>query len=136
MQEEANGLRGILYDQDRTDRFVTVTFNRPDKLNALDQVLLDELDDAVRTAVADPNVNAMILTGAGRAFSTGFDLAAENFEMDVESWREDVLANQRRMYALWNAPIATVAAVNGYALGGGVWSLCCAAISRSPAKTR
>lgn len=115
----------ITYERDETDKFVTVTMNRPEKLNALGDTMLDELDDAVKRASADKNVNALILTGAGRAFSTGFDLQSDNFEMGIEAWRENVLANMRRFYALWSAPIATIAAVNGYALAGGMELMMC-----------
>ena len=110
----------ILYEPDAEDAFVTVTMNRPDKLNALNGTLLDELDDAVKRASADPKINALLLTGTGRAFSTGYDLGAENYDMSIEDWRADILANAERLYTIWSAPIATVAAVNGYALAGGM----------------
>ncbi len=110
----------ILYEPDERDSFVTITLNRPDKLNALNDVLLDELDAAVKRAAADTQVNAIVLTGAGRAFSTGYDLGAENFEMELEAWRDNIAANARRMYAIWSAPLPIVAAVNGYALAGGL----------------
>ena len=116
----------IRFERDPSDKFATVTLDRPEKLNALNTALLDELDDAVKSASADPDINALIITGAGRAFSSGFDLAAGNLEMDVQGWRADVLSNMRRLYAIWEAPIATIAAVNGYALAGGMeLMLCC-----------
>lgn len=113
----------ILYEPDTRDAFVTVTFNRPEKLNALGGVILDELDHAIERASKE--ANALIITGTGRAFSTGYDLESANFEMGFEAWREDVLANQRRLYALWSAPIPTIAAVNGYALAGGMELMMC-----------
>ena len=114
----------ITYAIDATDKFAILTLNRPEKLNALGNVLMDEIDDAVKRAGKE--VNALVITGAGRAFSTGFDLEADNYEMGIEAWREDVLRNMRRLHALWSAPIATVAAVNGYCLAGGMeLMLCC-----------
>ncbi len=110
----------IIIERDEADEFVTVTLNRPDKLNALSVGLSDRLVEAVNDAVEDPTVKAMILTGSGRAFSTGFDLQGEDFEMDVEGWREDIGANCRRFRTIWDAPIPIIAAVNGYALAGGL----------------
>ena len=87
----------LTYEPDARDSFVTVTMNRPEKLNALNGKLLDELMDAVGRAAADPAINAMILTGAGRAFTTGFDLNGDDFEMGVEGWRKDIQANCDRL---------------------------------------
>ncbi|MBL8669975.1 MAG: enoyl-CoA hydratase/isomerase family protein [Alphaproteobacteria bacterium] len=116
----------LTYEPDARDSFVTVTMNRPEKLNALNGKLLDELMDAVDRAAADPAINAMILTGAGRAFTTGFDLNGDDFEMGVEGWRKDIQANCDRLMAVYDAPIPIVAAVNGFALAGGLeLMLCC-----------
>lgn len=110
----------LLIERDPDDAFITVTMNRPDKMNALSVELSDELVAATLDAAADPEVNAMILTGAGRAFTSGFDLQGEDFEMDVDGWRDDINANCRRLRAIWEAPIPVIAAVNGYALAGGL----------------
>ncbi|MBI3708742.1 MAG: enoyl-CoA hydratase/isomerase family protein [Proteobacteria bacterium] len=115
----------IIYEPDAKEGFATVTLNRPEKLNAMNGALLDELDHAVRQASADPAVSALILTGAGRAFTTGYDLNSADFEMDVEGWREDIRANCERLMAIWNAPIPIIAAVNGYALAGGLELMMC-----------
>lgn len=116
----------VLWKKDEEDAFVTLTLNRPDKMNAMNQGLGDALEAAVRRAVADPDVRAVILTGAGRAFSAGFDLEGEDFELDAESWREDIGANMRRMQLIREVPIPIIAAVNGYALAGGLeLMLCC-----------
>ena len=74
----------------------------------------------MKAAGEDTSVKAMIITGAGRAFTSGFDLNGEDFEMGVEGWREDIGANCRRLRTIWEAPIPIVAAVNGYALAGGL----------------
>ena len=106
----------LLIDRDPDDAFVTLTMNRPDKLNALDLELLDAIDTAVRDAQKDPDIRAIILTGAGRAFTTGFDLVSDDFEMDTEAWRADMSANCDRLRAIWNSEVPVIAAVNGFAL--------------------
>ena len=115
----------ILFERDEQDQFATVTLNRPDKLNSMNGALLDELDHAVRSASADPDINALVLTGAGRAFTTGYDLNSDDFELDVEGWRANIGANCARLMTIWNAPIPIVAAVNGYALAGGLELMMC-----------
>lgn len=58
------------------DNVTTITFNRPDKMNAITPTMLDELNAALAAAAADDSVAAVVLTGAGRAFSAGVDLVA------------------------------------------------------------
>jgi enoyl-CoA hydratase len=115
----------ILWEKDATDAFVVLTMNRPEKMNAMNQALGDALEAAIERAVADPEIRAVILTGAGRAFCVGFDLAGEDFELDAERWREDIGANMRRMKLLREAPIPVIAAVNGFALAGGLELMMC-----------
>ena len=110
----------VIVERDDTDDFITVTLNRPETLNAMDEALSDRLDEVVRAAGADPRVKAMILTGRGRAFSAGYDLKGDDFEMDAEDWREDIAANCKRLQTIREAPIPVIAAVNGYALAGGL----------------
>jgi len=96
-----------------------LTLNRPTKLNAMNAELVDTLIDAVRAADLDDGVAVLILAGAGRAFSAGADISRTS---EAPSSRE-VVARARRMGALFRAlsesakPV--VAAVHGYALGGG-----------------
>ncbi|WP_019170090.1 enoyl-CoA hydratase/isomerase family protein [Pseudaminobacter salicylatoxidans] len=115
----------VLWEKDAQDAFVTLTLNRPDKMNAMNQELGDALEDAIGRAVKDPEIRAVIITGAGRAFTAGFDLGGEDFEMDAEAWREDIGANMRRMQMIREAPIPIIAAVNGYALAGGLELMMC-----------
>ena len=58
-----------------TDRVLTLTLNRPDRLNAFTVTMADELEHAFRRASADDLVGAIVVTGAGRAFCAGMDLA-------------------------------------------------------------
>lgn len=108
----------ILYEKDATDKFATITINRPDKLNAMNKTVVREIDAAVAASVADPDVNALIITGAGRAFSSGYDLQGGDFDVDFDFWVEDMTENAQALLNIWNAPIPVIAAVNGYALAG------------------
>ena len=119
----------VLWEKDREDAFVTLTLNRPDKMNAMNQALGEALEAAITRAITDREIRAVILTGAGRAFSAGFDLRGEDFELDAEEWREDIGANMRRMRLLHEAPIPIIAAVNGYALAGGLELMMCCDIA-------
>jgi len=113
-------------ERDPDDAFATLTLNRPHKLNALDLELLDALEEAVQAAQRDPDIRALILTGAGRAFTTGFDLVSDDFEMDTEAWRADMAANCARLRTIWNSDVPVIAAINGYALAGGLeLAMCC-----------
>lgn len=108
----------ILYEKDATDRFATITLNRPDKMNAMNKTMVREIDAALALAVADPEVNALVITGAGRAFSAGYDLQGADYDVDIETWQEDMTENAEALLNIWRAPIPVVASVNGYALAG------------------
>jgi enoyl-CoA hydratase len=98
----------------------TVTIDRPDALNALNHELILELGLALDLAEADLDVRALIVTGVGRAFVAGADI--ENLQRldDGFSGREASLAGQDLMNSLAALPFPTIAAINGYALGGGL----------------
>jgi enoyl-CoA hydratase/carnithine racemase len=115
----------ILFEPDPTDAFAVITLNRPDKLNSMNGPLIEELDDAVARAARDPAINALIITGAGRAFTTGYDLNSDDFELDAEGWRDNIAGNCRKLLNIWQAPIPIVAAVNGFALAGGLELMMC-----------
>jgi len=96
-----------------------LTFNRPKVLNAIDARTVEELDDAVRQVERDRAVRALVLTGAGeKAFVAGADIAAMSTMTPTEArlFAERAHGVLARLAAL---PVPTVAAVNGYALGGG-----------------
>lgn len=108
----------ILYEKDADDRFATITINRAEKLNAINKTVVREISAAIDAAAADPEVNALILTGAGRAFSAGYDLQGGDFDVDFDFWVEDMTENAEALLKIWEAPIPVIAAVNGYALAG------------------
>lgn len=92
--------------------------NKPEVLNALDAEMLLELEEAIGQAAADETVKALIITGEGRAFAAGADIAAQSI-LDVQGgriWGQRGSAIFREIELL---EIPTIAAVNGFALGGG-----------------
>jgi enoyl-CoA hydratase len=96
-----------------------VTVNRPDKLNALNTSTIKELHRAFLSFKEDPEVKAIILTGSGeKAFVAGADIS-ELALLNFETGKEYVLEGQEltRLIEKFNKPV--IAAINGYALGGG-----------------
>ena len=111
----------LLYDE--RDGIGYLTLNRPDKLNALSQTLMAEFREALEGIEANPDVRVVILTGAGRAFSAGFDIESEAGEPDggplsVDGRRSRLKVNIDTFLMVWNLSKPVIAAVNGYALGG------------------
>lgn len=100
------------------DRIGTITLNRPDKLNALNGATIDELAQAIETLSAAPEVGGVIVTGAGRAFVAGADIAEL---AALNSAGAQALSRRgQEVFALFEGcekPV--IAAVNGFALGGG-----------------
>lgn len=97
----------------------TITINRPDKLNALNQTVLNELSSAMDKAYNDVEIKAVIITGAGeKAFVAGADIAEFVAVKDDEG---SALAKkgQHIFFKIENCPKPVIAAVNGFALGGG-----------------
>jgi len=99
--------------------FATVTVDRPKSLNALDTRTLQELEKAAADLAQRPDIRGVIVTGAGeKAFVAGADIAEMN-GMDAERARHFGALGQRVMDAIGALPVPVVAAVNGFALGGG-----------------
>lgn len=102
-----------------TDGIAVVTVNRPDKLNALNARTIEELDQAFAALGGDPGVKGVILTGAGeKAFVAGADIAELAAAGPVEA-REVGRKGQAVFSRIEALPKPVVAAVNGFALGGG-----------------
>lgn len=110
----------IAYEVD--DPVAVVTLNRPEKLNALTRRTLAEVRDAVTTAAADPNVFAIVVTGAGRGFCSGLDAEALGDSVARgSSGREDSGAETPGLFSwLLSIEKPVIAAVNGVAAGGGM----------------
>ncbi len=109
---------------------VVVTLSRPERLNAINEVLVDELRQACTTIADDPEIRAVVLTGAGRGFCSGIDLrgfgpsapAASAAAFDRLQFQEMMAGLPGALRAL---PQPVIAAVNGPAVGGGL-ALCLA----------
>lgn len=102
-----------------SNRVATVTINRPDKLNALNAHAKSELREVFTQLKTDDNVDAVILTGAGeKAFVAGTDIA-ELTVLDRQSGAEFSARGQEVFDLIENFGKPVIAAVNGYALGGG-----------------
>jgi len=101
------------------DQIVILTVNRPEKLNALNREVLDELNSAVENFNSDINVSAVIITGAGeKAFVAGADIK-ELSDLDEDSGKQLSTKGQKIFSAIENSEKPYIAAINGYALGGG-----------------
>ena len=103
---------------DRTDGVLTITLNRPESLNSLDLELKHALREAVEAAANDPGARAIVLTGAGRAFVAGADIGELVDQTAVEG-KARAERGQRTFRQFETSPKPTLAAVNGFALGGG-----------------
>jgi enoyl-CoA hydratase len=103
---------------DVADRIATITVNRPDKLNALNDALIAELRTAIAEARRRPDVGAVLLTGAGRAFVAGADIGELVDQTAVEG-KARAQRGQQAFRRFETSPKPTLAAVNGFALGGG-----------------
>jgi len=126
----------ILYD--KAGPVATITLNRPEALNAITPGMTAELHQALDAADADGEVRAIILTGAGRAFSAGYaigprpdggsPLDARGVEVAefLKNWWTRDGDSTRRLLHLWQLSTPVIAAVHGWVMGGGFWySLAC-----------
>ena len=107
----------VLYSRDGNVGIITL--NRPERLNAINGGLLRDLIEQLKTAREDKEAVSVILTGAGRAFCAGEDLKESSAGKSFETWIEetDGLQEVQRMIMSLGKPL--IAAVQGYALGGG-----------------
>ncbi len=103
---------------DVSDRIATITVNRPDKLNALNGETIAELGEAIDRVREDDAVGGVILTGAGRAFVAGADIS-EMADQSALDARRRAQRGQEIFNRFESSPKPVVAAVNGFALGGG-----------------
>lgn len=102
------------------DGIALVTISRPQKLNALNAETMRELDEALGQAGADRSIRGLILTGAGdKAFVAGADIQ-ELAALDPVAAREMALRGQSIFRRLETSPKPSIAAINGYAMGGGL----------------
>lgn len=107
----------VLYD--KKQNVAIITLNRPKRLNAINKELLHGLIDKIEIARQDKEVVAVILTGAGRAFCAGEDLKETSAGKSFDDWIAETngLQDVQRVILALGKPL--IAAVRGYALGGG-----------------
>ena len=97
-----------------------IRLNRPEKLNAINSIMIDELESVLNKSELDENIRVILLSGNGRAYSAGFDfdIGSPPEEMSESEFMEQEL---KRSFDLimrfWDCPIPTIAAVHGYCLG-------------------
>ena len=106
----------ILYDKEQG--VATIKLNRPGVLNAMNKQLWLDFKAALEDAGNDPQVKALIITGEGRAFSTGADLK-ESKTRSIEAYRDYLVELQETSRKIIRFEKPTIAAINGYALGSG-----------------
>lgn len=109
--------KAVLYD--KKQKVAIITLNRPERLNAINQDLLQGLIECLETARQDKEIVAVILTGSGRAFCAGEDLKETSAGKTLDDWitETDGLQDVQRVILALGKPL--IAAVHGYALGGG-----------------
>ncbi len=101
------------------ERVAWLTLNRPDKLNAINPQMMRELSTTFTELDADENVCCVVLRGAGRAFCAGMDLAWSE-ELTKKDRIEQGRMGQRMIDTIERTSIPVIAAIHGYALGGGL----------------
>jgi len=132
----------VLYEE--RDALAIITLNRPEKLNTLNDGVIQGIADGIDAATASPDVSAVVLRGAGRAFTAGYDLnpgegrqpaprryGAKQVEHRPGAWdpvRDYAFMghNMKRFMKLWECPKPVIAQLHGYALGGGTDLILCA----------
>ncbi len=122
----------ILYEKDGP--VVLLTLNRPEALNAFSPALEQELHAALDEADADPGARAILLTGAGRAFSAGAELTPTEDQPQspldssgqatgeyIKWWWDNDTKSIEKLMHIWHIGTPVIAAVNGWAMGVGFW---------------
>lgn len=115
---------------EKKDRIATITLNRPEKLNAIDPQLMRDLYSALEEIENDGVSRVVVLRGAGRAFSTGFDLGRPEEEreplelpMDPQVYRKFWALYLKPLKYMVNYPKPVIGAIHGYVIAAGLWMM-------------
>ncbi len=105
---------------EKADRIATLTLDRPERLNAMNRMMLDEINLACDDVEADAEIRVLVVTGAGSAFSSGFDLKEqmEARPVGVPQWRRVLEDDFNATMRFWSLSKPTIAAVQGHCLAG------------------
>ncbi|MCR5809050.1 MAG: enoyl-CoA hydratase/isomerase family protein [Clostridiales bacterium] len=120
---------------EKQDHIAVMTISRPEALNALNSAELEGLKEAAEKVREDEEIRVLIITGEGKSFVAGADIA-EMKDLDAEKGREFGLKGQAALSAVEALPIPVIAAVNGFALGGGCELALCADIRLASEKAK
>jgi len=125
---EGNQYEYVGWIQD--EEIAVITLNRPGQMNAISPELEEELHAALRSADRAPEIRAVVLTGAGNAFSAGYDISAddepagtaqtERASDRLRRWWDVDMTGPARQLTIMRLGIPVIAAVNGWCLGGGM----------------
>ena len=120
--------KSIIFDRYGTDdRIGRVTLNRPEKINALNQELLTELEECLRQAGSDDSIRVIVIRGSGRGFGAGYDLSPSPGDgassgaapsSPLSRSRKGLQDGARRQLFIFNLPKVIIAQVHGYCLAG------------------
>ena len=132
----------VLYEE--RDSLAIITLNRPEKMNTLNNDVIQGIADGIDAATASPDVSAIVLRGAGRTFTAGYDLnpgsnrverpriyGAKAIQTRPGAWDpvrdyQFMGNNMKRFMKLWECPKPVIAQLHGYVLGGGTDLILCA----------
>ena len=106
-----------LIKSEKKDGVGIITLNRPESLNALNTPLVKEIASAVDDFEADENIGCLLITGSEKAFAAGADIKEMQPKTFVDAYKEDFITRDWERLSRCRKPV--VAAVSGYALGGG-----------------
>ena len=121
----------IIYE--KTGRIASITLNRPDKHNAMNYQMLDDLDDVLDYAEDDESTNVLVLKANGKSFCSGFDLKGSYYITPPDgewTYRNSYMILQKKIYSkytrLFNYPKITIAQIHSRCTDGGCYlQLCC-----------